>query len=153
MMGGGALQKKLILSVLLFVFSILLLSACNPHMRAEIRKHTYPPEFTFITDKQLKSAMWQLAEHVKKLDEVILTTNGATAQERREIIQILSKMEEISMTLGREGWPGSHSTVSRNIMKFRTDLVSARRAIEIDPPSYYLAGTVYGACAHCHDTK
>ncbi len=126
---------------------------CNANITKEIRRHTYPPEFNYTTEKELKSTMWRLAAQVKKLDEVMVTLNTAPEQRRRGVIQVLKDMETISKTLGPEGWPGNHPKVSRNITKFRSDLVAARRALETDPPVYYLAGTISGACSHCHGTK
>ncbi len=128
----------------------LTVSGCNLNIAKEIRRHTYPPEFNYTTEKELKTTMWQLAAQVKKLEEVMQNPNVNGDLRRREAMQILTEMEQISKALGMEGWPGNHPKVSRNITKFRSDLVAARRALETNPPVYYLAGTISGACSHCH---
>lgn len=139
--------------MLLLFFVILVFSACSPKIAEEIRRHTYPPKFDYITSEELKSTMWRFAAQVKQLDDVMQKPELPAEDRRREVIRILSEMEKVSMDLGTGGWPGNHPGVSRNIVVFRGELASARRALETDPPLYYLAGTISGACSHCHSAR
>jgi hypothetical protein len=66
------------------------------------------------------------------------------------VISILSRMETFSKSLGPQNWSSNHPKVARNIGLFRADIARARRAVQVDPPSYYLAGSISGACMHCH---
>jgi hypothetical protein len=59
-------------------------------------------------------------------------------------------MQITSRELGPQDWPSNHPKVARNVGRFRKDLANAQRAVQVDPPSYYLAGSVSGACMHCH---
>jgi len=145
-------RNKSLSIILLAVFS-LLVTACNPKIAKEIRRHTYPPEFNYIPEKEFKSIMWRFAEKVKQLNEVMREANLSGDGPKREVVRILSEMEKISMDLGPEAWPGNHPKVARHITMFRSDLLAARRALDMDPPNYYLAGSIAGACSHCHRAK
>jgi hypothetical protein len=138
--------------VLLLFFAILFFPACSPKIAEEIRRHTYPPKFDYSTSEELRSTMWRFAAQVKQLDDVMQKPELPAEDRRREAIRILSEMERVSMDLGT-GWPGNHPEVSRNIVVFRRDLTAARHALEMDPPLYYLAGTISGACSHCHSAR
>lgn len=146
-------QNKLNIFVAVFAVFTLFISACNPKIAQEIRRHTYPPEFNYITEKELKSTMWRFAAKVKQLEEVMREAKLSGEGAKREVTLILSEMEKISMDLGPQDWPGNHPKVSRHITMFRNDLVAARRALDLNPPNYYLAGSIAGACSHCHRAK
>lgn len=127
------------------------IAACSAEMAARIRQHTYPPDFQYITKADLQSTMWQLASLVSQLDAVLRAEAAVSDAKRAEAEHILSEMHEASLALGPGGWPSNHPSVSRNVERFRRDLKAARRALELEPPSFYLAGSISGACLHCHE--
>ncbi len=144
-------RNKVSFIVLAFIGALFF--SCTPKVAETIRKHTYPPEFNFITSEQLKSTMWQFAEQVSKLETVMADQNIPSESRRQEVVLVLRKMEKISLALGGADWPSNHPKVSRNIARFREDLAAARSAVEREPPIYYLVGSISGACAHCHQAK
>jgi hypothetical protein len=95
--------------------------------------------------------MWKLADRVSKLDELVREGEPRSGVVREEAIALLADMEQISSALGLGDWPSNHPQVSRNVGAFREELAAARRALEMEPPSYFLAGSVSGACTHCHN--
>lgn len=125
-----------------------LLVACNSDVAARVRKHTYPPTFQYFTKAELQNTMWQLAGLVSQLDHVMRATDSNPDTQEAE--RILVEMYEVSRALGPGGWPSNHPVVSRNVERFRLDLRAARRALQFEPPSFYLAGSISGACLHCH---
>ncbi len=128
--------------------SVLLVS-CGGALETT-RRHTYAPEFNYITDSQLQSAMWQLAAGTSSLDKLLATGVPVTLEERQSVIRILQNMETAAASLGPDGWPSNHPRIAQNIGRFREQLAGARRNVQLDPPSYYLAGTISGACHACH---
>lgn len=135
----------------LFACACLVWAGCESDVAARVRKHTYPPTFQYFTAAELQGTMWQLADLVSQLDAQMETSGSADDGERRaEVIRLLAQMERVSKALGPGGWPSNHPKVSRHVERFRLELAAARRAVELDPPSYYLAGTISGACLHCH---
>jgi hypothetical protein len=128
---------------------VLLVAGCAKTLE-ETRRHTYAPSFNYITDTELQSAMWQLAAGVASLERIIGPERVVTPEERLDVIRILERMEAATASLGPEGWPSNHPRITRHAGRFREQLEQARRAVERDPPGYYLAGTVSGACLLCH---
>jgi hypothetical protein len=124
--------------------------ACAELDAERVREHTYPPTFTYITEEQLHSAMWALADHASRLDRLMREPGEAGEDLQAQVIVQISGMERATATLGPSRWPSNHPHVSRNLARFRRDLEQARHAAELDPPNYFLAGSVSGACMHCH---
>jgi hypothetical protein len=108
------------------------------------------PSFNFISDTELQSAMWQLAAGVADIDRILAPDRVVTAEDRLDVIRILKRMEDATEALGPTGWPSNHPRITRHAGDLHADLERARHAVEREPPSYYLAGTVSGACLDCH---
>jgi hypothetical protein len=123
---------------------------CTQVELEQLREHTYPPSFNYISAEQMQSTMWQLADHAAKLDRLMRTSGDGDEALRAQVIWRLAEMERVALALGPGDWPSNHPRVSRNVESFRSELESARRAAELDPPSYFLAGSVSGACVQCH---
>jgi hypothetical protein len=119
----------------------------------ELRAHTYPPDFNYISQTQLESTMWQLADLISKLDETLGSTAASDAERRARAVRLLSDMEQASLALGPGDWPSNHPRVSRNVEQFREEIRKARRDLALDPPSEFRAGSVSGACLHCHQAR
>jgi hypothetical protein len=114
-----------------------------------LRRYTYPPDFRYIEREQLRSAMWQLARHVRDLDQDIQSPS-APEQHRKDIIEHLDGMEAAARSLDTAGWPSNHPLIDMNMPKFRQDIRQARDAVERDPPNYAIAYSLTGACVYCH---
>ena len=114
-----------------------------------MRRYTYPPDFRYIERDQLRSAMWQLAGHVRELDQH-LRSSTASEQQQKDILEHLDGMESATRTLDTAGWPSNHPMIDMNMPKFRQDIRLARDAVERTPPNYALAHSLPGACVYCH---
>jgi hypothetical protein len=123
---------------------------CSPGAREGLREHTYPPSFNYIPAERLQSTMWILADHAAQLDRLMRRPDEAGETLQAQVILQLTEMERSAEALGPGGWPSNHPRVSRNVDTFRQDLEAARHAAALDPPNYFLAGSVAGACVHCH---
>lgn len=118
---------------------------------ARVRKHTYPPDFTYITTQHLRSTMWKLAEQIERLNHILRLEGPVTEAERAEVVQLLADMERVTDDLRGQGWSSNHPEVDFNLDRFQRDVATARRSVESEPPNYFLAGSVSGACLYCHD--
>ena len=98
--------------------------------------------------------MGQLASLVSQIDlamrEPDVDTPAAVGERRDEVDRLLGQMQSVSRALGPGGWPSNHPVVGPNVERFRRELAAARRTVSFDPPSFYLAGSIAGACLHCH---
>jgi hypothetical protein len=137
-------------SALVLGACVAFLGGCASDFSEELRAHTYPPDFNYIPTEKLESTMWQLAEQVDELDELLREATAGDEALQGEVAQRLAAMDQTSKALGQGGWPSNHPQVSRNVETFRLDVQNARRAVEVSPPNYFLAGSIAGACMHCH---
>jgi hypothetical protein len=117
-----------------------------------VRQYTYPPDFHYIERDQLRSVMWQLARHVRELDQE-LRASPVGEPRPEEILLHLEGMEKATRSLDISGWPSNHPMVDMNIAKFRQDIRLARESAERTPPSYVLAQALPGACLYCHSGR
>jgi hypothetical protein len=117
-----------------------------------MRQYTYPPDFRYIERDQLRSAMGQLAQQVRELDEHIQAP-AEPDQHRKDIIEHLTGMDAAVRVLDSSGWPSNHPLIDMNLRKFRQDIRRAREAVERDPPNYALTYSVTGACVYCHGRR
>ena len=89
--------------------------------------------------------MWSLASMGDELDTLMKTDpvdgQAATA--------ILERMEKTTVKL--RGQKTKHPVLADSIDSFYDEVVKARKGAEADPPNYYFAGKVSGACVYCHD--
>lgn len=76
---------------LLLSVAWLALSGCGD-FAARVRRHTYPPNFHYITDAQLRSTMWRLAFHARELRERMSSAEDVAAH-RAVILRHLEGME------------------------------------------------------------
>ena len=135
---------------LLVLSAALVVAACSGSLGERVRARTYPPSFRYISTQELHSTMAQLAAHAQRLDALMQESEQGTPPRQAEVVGVLMAMERTAASLGPGDWPTNHPRVSRNIERFRAQVAAARRDAEQDPPSYYRAGVVTGACSHCH---
>jgi hypothetical protein len=145
------MRKRLL--VLIGVALLGSLSTACTDVPALLRRHTYPPNFKYIDRTQLRSAMWQLAEAATALDSVMRQPGAIDPARRAEALRLLTEMIAAASTLQTQGRPTNHPLISEHLEGFERDLVQARIGVEAEPPNYYLAGTVSGACLTCHSPR
>jgi outer membrane biogenesis lipoprotein LolB len=144
-MNNRRLQKT---SLLALVF--MLLTACSSGVLETVRKVTYPPDFNYISKQKLQSTMHQFGWYTALLDNSLRDTSTVNYEQRQNAISILNKMETLSHELGTQSLSSNHNIVSFNIDQFRQNIVNARTGLEMEPPNYYLAGSVTAYCTNCH---
>lgn len=118
-----------------------------------IRRVTYPPDFRYLEQEEVKSAMWRLARDVRGLKALLSGANGLSAEDHAEVVRLLRDMETTAAQIDPKGRRSNHPKIDRNIDAFRRDLAMARQAAERDPPNYFLAGSVAGSCSYCHEAQ
>ena len=116
-----------------------------------IRRVTYPPDFRYLEQHDVTSAMWRLARDVRALKGLLGGADGLSPESHREVIRLLHDMEATAGEIDPKGRRSTHPRIDRNIEAFRRDLAMARQAAERDPPNYFLAGNVAGSCSYCHE--
>jgi len=125
-----------------------LLLGCAEGSR-EIRKHTYPPSFAYVPKKEVDSAMWTLAGDAIAVNDLLRQSESIDADARSKIIEHLDRMLVASQRLDGAGRT-NHPLIDANIQHFVKDIELARMQAAADPPNYFMAGSVAGACFYCH---
>jgi DNA polymerase III alpha subunit (gram-positive type) len=114
---------------------------------------TYPPDFNYISKAKITDTMQQFALYTTLLDNNLHDTASITEDQRQSAIDILRKMEKLSLQLGTETLTSNHNVISFNIDQFRQNIRDARLGLMENPPNYYKAGTVSAYCLNCHSIK
>lgn len=120
---------------------------------ALVRRVTYPPDFRYIERSQLQSAMWRLAYDVRELDQLMRTPPPVDAARRDATVQLLNDLLVATDALRGGGQPTNHPLLTQHVGRFRLDVSLALAGVQAEPPSYYLVGTVTGACLGCHGSS
>jgi hypothetical protein len=118
-----------------------------------VRRVTYPPDFRYIERSQLQSAMWRLAYDVRELDQLMRTPPPVDAARRDATVQLLNDLLVATDALRGGGQPTNHPLLTQHVGRFRLDVSLALAGVQAEPPSYYLVGTVTGACLGCHGSS
>jgi len=142
---------KFLIRLLILLWVCAPLAGCADFAR-RVRQYTYPPEFRYIERDQLRSTMWRLAYHVRELDRAIDTTKSPQ-DHRAEILEHLGGMDAALQSLDNSGWPSNHPLIDMNLPKFRQDIRLARVAAERNPPNFFQAHSLTGACVYCHGAR
>lgn len=100
---------------------------------------------------KVHGAMGEIAMRVHAI-ETILREGPPGPESKAEVERLLEELEREASKLSAESVRGSHPALAGNLDGFLADVRMARRAVAADPPNYFLAGSISGACAACHGT-
>jgi len=139
----------------LFVLSLsIMLASCHSQFASKMRKVTYPPDFTYTEQGDLRTEMTQLAQQMVLLDTALVQGPGESAlageAQRQAVLNSLREMERIAARLKAGNAGANHPFMQDFMQEFIVKVDKARGAASIDPPRYYYAGKVSGGCTNCH---
>lgn len=118
-----------------------------------LRGYTYPPDFRYIAPHELSTAMGRLALAVDRLDDLLRPGPAGGDALQAQVVGQLRELAGIASELTAGSVGTNHPWLDHNIESFRLDVELARRAATHDPPNYYLAGSIAGACGYCHQRQ
>jgi len=139
-----------VLAALVVAFAAVV-SCSGP--RGGVLQQAPAPEFNYITEEQLESAMWQLAFGVERLQTIFGSRQPMKQSQRAEVIGILDQMIVAADELGPSGISSNHPRITHNLGRFREKLEIARDSASMNPPRYYLVGNLSGTCLACHGSQ
>jgi hypothetical protein len=131
---------------------VLLLSllGCSDGPWSFLRRHTYPPSFRYIPQPELRSAMWLLGKQSLELSRILRSVPDGASPPQSQVVLLLADMQITVEDLGAGEWPTNHPELGQGLQALAEDIRAARAAADRDPPKYFLAGSVSGACLYCH---
>jgi hypothetical protein len=131
-----------------FLLTLVMLSACSAE---RMRRHTYPPDFHYISRDEIRGTMGELAVRMAELEDIMTDEDepAVEPEEQERIIELLAEMRQFSLDLKR-GSRSNHPRIDRYAPELQKDLARALEGARSTPPNYYYAGQVPGACEYCH---
>ena len=116
-----------------------------------VRFSNDPPDFERLPPEKVRSTMWVLAAEIEKLEQLLRTRAQRPPEAQRAAVRgVLSRMRAAAGNLDQAGRSSQHPMVDDNLVHFTDRLDRALRNVDRDPPNYYLASTIAGACFMCH---
>jgi len=125
-------------------------AGCHSQLPEFLRRTTYPPSFRYIPESELRSSMWLLGHQSLELRRLLRGESEPGRDPHTQIVLLLADMEQTVQQLGPDPWSSNHPHLGEGLKALADDLHAARVAAEHDPPNYFLAGSVSGACLYCH---
>jgi hypothetical protein len=111
---------------------------------------TYPPDFHYITQQEVRTTMGSLAVEIATLDALLGSEAVANSENRDAVIASLTRMRSLAGQL-KKGARSNHPRIGANAPRLREDIESALDgARRLPVPDYYDAGRVVGSCNYCH---
>lgn len=140
------------------VFALAVLTGCSSGGGADgFPRIANPPAFDYASGAELRTQMHRLAFELQQLDMAMLAEtsemDATDSGTQDEIVSHLRDIERIGNELRDGDMSTSHTFLRNDMGNFLTTVSRARRAAEDNPPSYYMAGRVSGACVNCHEVR
>lgn len=147
--------SKIIIACIISAFFIV---GCSSHFASQVRKVTYPPDFKYTKQADLRSDMHQLAQQMALLDTALGKSEDTSFKaseyesdiQREQVLNALRNMGKIASRLEAGETGANHPFMDDYMKGFISQIDKARTAASLQPPRYYFAGQVSGGCTSCH---
>jgi hypothetical protein len=137
-------------SVLVVIALIAGHPGCGTSLTESLRSHAYPPDFRYVPDDKLRVSMWLLGHETAELRRVLADPSISDDTRRTRAELLLGGMEDTVQKIGVGEWSSNHENLQSGLEALQSDIHAAHEAVNHDPPNYFLAGSVSGACLYCH---
>jgi len=120
---------------------------------AQIRKLTYPPDFTYLEKKEVDSLMRSMGESIGRLEQLVAEATPSDSSQQQKIIAELGKLEGFATRLSGGHTQTNQLVIHDHIEEFISDIGTARRFANLNPPKYHKVSNVTGGCSNCHQFR
>lgn len=145
------MSAKWIETALVLIALVAVHPGCGTSLTEAFRSHTYPPDFRYVPEDKLRISMWLLGHETAELRAVLADPSLSDETRRTRAELLLGGMEQTVLKIDVGNWSSNHESLEHGLEALRSDIRAAHDAVNHDPPSYYLAGSVSGACLYCHN--
>ncbi len=94
--------------------------------------------------------MWILGRETVDLRGVLADASLSDSDRRTRTELLLGGMEDTIRKIGVEQGPTNHPELQSGLEALLGDIHVARDQVNHEPPNYFMAGSVSGACLYCH---
>jgi len=116
---------------------------------AQIRKVTYPRDFVYLEQKQLRSKMALLSFYLRQVDVILLDESTVNGNQQQRVLDLLNNIKDLTDELGG-GITTNHLVIDDHIDQFKSDVGTAIHNARASPPNYFALGRLAGSCVGCH---
>lgn len=134
--------------VLWALLAAILLTGCE-----QVRRVTYPPDFVYLDEKQVRGQMALMNLYMHEIDDILVDNYTINSEQQAQIVRLLNQILVSVDRLGAGNVQTSHLLIDDHIDDFRTDVQVALNDASSDPPNYYALGLLYGSCNACHQYR
>ncbi len=132
-------------TAVIFCAMSFLLGACST-----VRKATYPPNFVYLDNAEVHSAMQDMAISIDTLDKLLNSDTLDSENKNERVIETLDQLKSATDGMGANASISNHRIISDNMGSFRARVAEARVAASSDTPDYNLSGRLVAECLSCH---
>ena len=146
-------QSKTLFRFAVVTAAALFLQACSNggSVNSRFPAVANPPPFDYADGEELRSGMHELAFQLQLLDQALgMESDLRDPQAQDQIINSLETIERVGRQLSSVDMTSSHRFLRNDMEIFLSTVERAQRSAERNPPDYYMAGRVSGACINCH---
>ena len=142
-------RSSVIFRPLGLILLTFLLITCSDFARA-VRTVTYPPDFVYVDSQQLRSRMQRFGYELRQLDLALANADSENPELQQQVVEILRNIERLGSDLQAGDAGSNHPFLQDGMPALLADVRQARMGASLNPPRYYMAGRLSGACVNCH---
>ena len=129
------------------ILAVLLAGCANPVLVFQ----PYPPDFKYVPHHEIRTAMDRMADEVVHIDRIVRGRQSLNADERATLSELLEELKTQAAGLRGSAAVTNHPMLNAHLDAFLAEVNSARDSVVMEPPNYFLAGSITGACLACHN--
>lgn len=119
----------------------------------QVRKVTYPADFQYMEEKEVKQIMQKMGESMHKLAVLVDDVPDADKDKQEKVIRELNKLDAYATKLSGGHRQTNQFVIAEHIHGFSGDLVNAKMLASLDPPRYDKTRNIVNSCSKCHEYR
>jgi hypothetical protein len=119
----------------------------------QVRKVTYPQDFQYMEDREVKQIMQKMGENMGKLAQLVDDESLPEKEKQEKVIDVLNKLDGYATKLSGGHKQTNQFVIAEHIHGFSGDLVNAKMLASLDPPRYDKTRNIVNSCSKCHEYR
>ena len=120
---------------------------------AQIRKLTYPKDFTYLEKKEVETLMQKMGDGIARLDKLVKEALPSDTIQQQNIVAELRSLERIAIRLSGGHTQTNQFVIGDHIEQLISDVGTARMFANNNLPNYNKAGEITNSCKACHQFR
>jgi len=137
----------------LFTAAILTATLLSTTGCEQVRKVTYPQDFQYMEDREVKQLMQKMGENMGKLAQLVDDESLPEKEKQEKVIDVLNKLDGYATKLSGGHKQTNQFVIAEHIHGFSGDLVNAKMLASLDPPRYDKTRNIVNSCSKCHEYR